>query len=144
MTPVERLQTALNGLGLKAVEARLESLLEQASKKEPSYADKAEHNGRPEVMNRLLSADFRKQLKQAEVILGTDEKDGHEFVVFGQSTLASITASGKTRHTLTLRVPILQATDELVSSSPNPTPSAAKRCLVKRALWSDYPNSFHL
>jgi DNA replication protein DnaC len=39
MTPIERLQIALNGLGLKAVEARLESLLEQASKKEPSYAD---------------------------------------------------------------------------------------------------------
>ncbi len=39
MTPIERLQTALNGLGLKAVEARLEGLLEQASKKEPSYAD---------------------------------------------------------------------------------------------------------
>jgi hypothetical protein len=39
MTPIERLQTALNGLGLKAVEARLESLLEQASKREPSYAD---------------------------------------------------------------------------------------------------------
>ena len=39
MTPIERLQTSLNGLGLKAVEARLESLLEQASKKEPSYAD---------------------------------------------------------------------------------------------------------
>src|ERR1700757_1516725 len=38
-TPIERLQTALNGLGLKAVEARLENLLEQASKKEPSYAD---------------------------------------------------------------------------------------------------------
>src|ERR1700693_6414841 len=39
MTPIERLQTALNGWGLKAVEARLESLLEQASKKESSYAD---------------------------------------------------------------------------------------------------------
>jgi DNA replication protein DnaC len=39
MTPIERLQTALNGLGLKAIEARLESMLEQASKKEPSYAD---------------------------------------------------------------------------------------------------------
>jgi DNA replication protein DnaC len=39
MTPIERLQTAFNGLGLKAVEARLESLLEEASKKEPSYAD---------------------------------------------------------------------------------------------------------
>jgi hypothetical protein len=35
MTAVERLQTALNGLGLKAAEARLENLLEQASKKEP-------------------------------------------------------------------------------------------------------------
>jgi hypothetical protein len=34
MTPVERIQTALNGLGLKAAEARIESLLEQASKKE--------------------------------------------------------------------------------------------------------------
>src|SRR5579863_9101433 len=39
MTPIERLQTALNGLGLKAIEARLESMLEQSSKKEPSYAD---------------------------------------------------------------------------------------------------------
>ncbi len=27
MTPVERIQTALNGLGLKAAEARIESLL---------------------------------------------------------------------------------------------------------------------
>ena len=36
MTAIEALQTTLNGLGLKAVEARLESLLEQASKKEPS------------------------------------------------------------------------------------------------------------
>ena len=35
----EHLQSALNGLGLKAVEARLENLLEQASKTEPSYAD---------------------------------------------------------------------------------------------------------
>jgi len=39
MTAIERIQAALQGLGLKAVEARLEGLLEQASKKEPSYAD---------------------------------------------------------------------------------------------------------
>jgi len=39
MTAIERIQSMLNGLGLKAVEARLEALLEQASKKEPSYAD---------------------------------------------------------------------------------------------------------
>ena len=38
-TPIERLQTALETLGLKAVEARLENLLEEAAKKEPSYAD---------------------------------------------------------------------------------------------------------
>ena len=38
-TPIERLQTALETLGLKAVQARLENLLEQASKKETSYAD---------------------------------------------------------------------------------------------------------
>ena len=38
-TPVERLQAALETLGLKAVEARLENLLEEAAKKEPSYAD---------------------------------------------------------------------------------------------------------
>ena len=37
-TTIEHLQSALNGLGLKAVEARLENLLEQASKTEPSYA----------------------------------------------------------------------------------------------------------
>ena len=35
-TLIERLQTALETLGLKAVQARLENLLEQASKKEPA------------------------------------------------------------------------------------------------------------
>jgi DNA replication protein DnaC len=39
VTPIERIQGALQGLGLKAVEARLKGLLEQASKNEPSYAD---------------------------------------------------------------------------------------------------------
>jgi DNA replication protein DnaC len=39
MTTIERLHGALNGLGLKAVEARLENLLEQATKQESSYAD---------------------------------------------------------------------------------------------------------
>jgi len=39
MTAIEQLQGNLNTLGLKAVEARLENLLEQASKDEPSYAD---------------------------------------------------------------------------------------------------------
>jgi hypothetical protein len=39
MTPIEQLQSALSTLGLKAVEARLEGLLEQAAKKEPSYAE---------------------------------------------------------------------------------------------------------
>lgn len=39
MTPVERLQGSLTTLGLKAVEARLEGLLEQAAKNEPSYAE---------------------------------------------------------------------------------------------------------
>jgi len=38
-TTIEHLQSALSGLGLKAVEARLENLLEQAAKTEPSYAD---------------------------------------------------------------------------------------------------------
>ena len=38
-TPIERLHTALETLGLKAVKPRLENLLEQASKKESSYAD---------------------------------------------------------------------------------------------------------
>ena len=39
MTAIDRLQNAANTLGLKAVEARLENLLEQASKAEPSYAE---------------------------------------------------------------------------------------------------------
>ena len=38
-TPIERLHTALESLGLKALQTRLENLLEQASKKEPSYAE---------------------------------------------------------------------------------------------------------
>lgn len=39
MTAIEQLQETLNGLGLAAIEARLEGLLEQAAKKEPSYGD---------------------------------------------------------------------------------------------------------
>jgi DNA replication protein DnaC len=39
MTTIERLQGTLNGLGMKAIEARLDGLLEQAAKTEPSYAD---------------------------------------------------------------------------------------------------------
>src|ERR1700730_14656192 len=37
--PIERLQNALTTLGPKALEARLEGLLEQAAKKEPTYAE---------------------------------------------------------------------------------------------------------
>ena len=39
MTAIEQLQGTLNTLGLKVVEARLEGLLEQAAKQEPSYAE---------------------------------------------------------------------------------------------------------
>ena len=39
MTTVERLQTALSGLGLTAIEARLDALLERASKQELAYGD---------------------------------------------------------------------------------------------------------
>lgn len=39
MTVIDRLQETLGALSLTAVEARLESLLEQATKKEPSYGD---------------------------------------------------------------------------------------------------------
>src|SRR5207248_565121 len=39
MTTLERLQTALSGLGLTAIEARLEALLERASKQELAYGD---------------------------------------------------------------------------------------------------------
>ena len=46
--PIERLQSALETLGLKAAQARLEKLLEQASKKEASYTD---------FLNELLSCE---------------------------------------------------------------------------------------
>jgi DNA replication protein DnaC len=39
MTGIEQLQETLSGLGLAAIEARLEGLLEQAAKQEPSYGD---------------------------------------------------------------------------------------------------------
>lgn len=39
MTPIERLRSTLGSLGLTALDAKLEALLEQASKSEPSYAD---------------------------------------------------------------------------------------------------------
>src|SRR3954452_15694770 len=39
MTTVERLRTTLTGLSLTAIDARLEALLESASKQDPAYAD---------------------------------------------------------------------------------------------------------
>jgi DNA replication protein DnaC len=39
MTGIEHLHEIVGGLGLTALDGRLENLLEQASKKEPSYAD---------------------------------------------------------------------------------------------------------
>jgi hypothetical protein len=39
MTTLERLRTTLTGLSLTAIDARLETLLENAAKKEPAYAD---------------------------------------------------------------------------------------------------------
>lgn len=39
MTAIEQLQEVLSGLGLGAIEVRLEGLLEQAAKTEPSYGD---------------------------------------------------------------------------------------------------------
>ena len=54
MTPVEQLRTTLGTLSLTAIDARLEGLLESASKKEPSYADFL-----LEVMN--TEADARRQ-----------------------------------------------------------------------------------
>ena len=54
MTPLDRLRTTLTALSLTAIDARLEALLEGASKKEPSYADFL-----LEVMS--AEADVRKQ-----------------------------------------------------------------------------------
>jgi len=39
VTAIERLRTTLAAMNLTAIDARLEALLESASKKEPSYAD---------------------------------------------------------------------------------------------------------
>ena len=39
MTSIEQLQATLSGLGLSAIESRLEGLLEQAAKSEPAYGD---------------------------------------------------------------------------------------------------------
>lgn len=39
MTVIDQLRQRLEGLGLTAIDARLEALLEQAAKAEPAYAD---------------------------------------------------------------------------------------------------------
>ena len=54
MTPVDQLRTTLAALSLTAIDTRLEGLLENAAKKEPSYADFL-----LEVMN--TEADARRQ-----------------------------------------------------------------------------------
>src|ERR1700722_8201383 len=78
MTPIERLQTSLTSLGLKAVEARLESLLEQAAKKTPGYAEFLDELLGCEVdarRTRYLRA--RLQLAHLEVLLRVDGKPWH-------------------------------------------------------------------
>ena len=54
MIPVEQLRTTLGALGLRAIDARLDALLESAAKKETAYADFL-----LEVMN--TEADARRQ-----------------------------------------------------------------------------------
>lgn len=69
--------------------------------------------GRPEVMRKLGSAEFREELRQADVILGRDEETDNQFLVFGRSTLQAIVQSGVSMVGKVLYVPILQRTLEL-------------------------------
>jgi DNA replication protein DnaC len=81
-TPIERLQTALETLGLKAVEQRLENLLEQASKKEPSYAD---------FLDELLSCEVearRTRYLRATAVGAFSVRENLRAVRFRFSTLA--------------------------------------------------------
>jgi DNA replication protein DnaC len=58
MMPLDQLRTTLTALNLKAIDARLETLLESASKKEPSYADFL-----PDVMSTESDARRQRYLK---------------------------------------------------------------------------------
>jgi DNA replication protein DnaC len=58
MTPIEQLRTTLGAFSLTAIDARLEGLLENAAKKEPSYRDFL-----LEVMNTEADARRKRYLK---------------------------------------------------------------------------------
>ena len=68
MTPIERLQASLTSLGLKAVEARLENLLEQAAKKEPGYAEFLDELLGCELDARRTRWDFRGPYRSVEFV----------------------------------------------------------------------------
>ena len=70
MTPVEQLRTTLGTLSLTAIDARLEGLLESASKKEPSYADFL-----LEVMNTEADARRQRYLKARLQLAAYDEEE---------------------------------------------------------------------
>ena len=96
MTAIERIQTMLNGLGLKAVEARLEGILEQASKKEPSYADFLDELLSCEVdARRIRYLRARLQLAHLPFVKTFDQFDSVERrIMWSQSSLLGVTCSG--------------------------------------------------
>ncbi len=64
-------------------------------------------------MERLRSRAFLAALKEADVILGLDERTRNEFLVFGRSTLQGVVGSGRSMELVVLREEILQHTEEL-------------------------------
>jgi hypothetical protein len=69
--------------------------------------------GRPKVIASFFRPSAQKEIADAEVIMGTDEMTGNEFLVFGREVVREIIASNTSRSVYVVRVPILQATEEL-------------------------------
>jgi hypothetical protein len=74
---------------------------------------KTSTQARPHVIATLTSPGFIGQVKKADLIMGKDEASGHEFVLFGRSTLEAVVKENRTAKVHQLVVPILQETDEL-------------------------------
>jgi hypothetical protein len=68
-------------------------------------------------MAALRDPRFIDQIRQAEIVIGRDEKTGNEFLLFGRSTARAVIASGKSMRVMAMLVPILQHTTELEALS---------------------------
>ena len=67
----------------------------------------------PIGLRRMSDSAFRKQIQDADIILGMDSKTGKDSLFFGKATLERIIKTGKSKEAVLFRCPVNYATDDV-------------------------------